>query len=30
LENEMEVLEDLRIIFDDMMESLGDADLDDR
>ncbi|KMT03327.1 hypothetical protein BVRB_8g198630 [Beta vulgaris subsp. vulgaris] len=30
LENEMEVLKDLRAIFDNMMENLGDADMDDR
>ncbi|PRQ37436.1 putative [Fructose-bisphosphate aldolase]-lysine N-methyltransferase [Rosa chinensis] len=30
LENEIEILEDLLAIFNDMMDSLGDADLDDR
>lgn len=30
LENEKEVLEDLRSIFNDMMDNLGDADMDDR
>ncbi|KAK9931760.1 hypothetical protein M0R45_019024 [Rubus argutus] len=30
LENEIEILEDLLSIFNDMMDSLGDADLDDR
>lgn len=30
LENEIEILEDLLSIFNDMMDSLGDADLEDR
>lgn len=30
LKNEIEILEDLRAICDDMMDNLGDADLDDR
>ncbi|PON97914.1 Rubisco LSMT methyltransferase [Trema orientale] len=30
LENEMEILEQLRLIFDDMMDKLGDVDLEDR
>ena len=30
MENEFEILEDLLSIFNDMMDNLGDADLDDR
>lgn len=30
LENELEVLGDLKDIFDDMVDNMGDMDLDDR
>jgi len=30
LENELEVLVDLKDIFDDMMDSMGEVDLDNR
>jgi hypothetical protein len=30
LENEIEILKDLLLTFDNMMENLGDADEDDR
>jgi hypothetical protein len=30
LENELEVLGDLKDIFDDMMDNMGDIDLDNR
>jgi len=30
LENELEVLENLKYIFDDMIDNMGEIDLDDR